>query len=239
MVNGQQIDQWYSVQTFADQQDQASQPAGQIRLKYLFKNELVLSPFQVEKWKRAIFGDNFKTVRTVWKSIVNERDDFARAVTVCIAGMENSREAIKSLIKEDVEETIDPNTIFRGNTIAIKIVDQFIKLKGAEYLKRIVGPLVSAVYQLKEHCEVDPSRCESADIAKRNVGIVLSLLDRFWKTIQTSLDAFPDEISVMFSDIKEMVTIQFPSSPDVKYGAISGFLFLRYFGPSIISVLNS
>ena len=46
------------------------------------------------------------------------------------------------------------NTIFRGNSLATKAVDQYMKMVGMEYLHNTIGPLVKAVVKSKDSCEV-------------------------------------------------------------------------------------
>lgn len=101
-----------------------------------------------------------------------------------------------------------------------------------------LAPLIESVYAMKDVCEIDPSRCESPEIAQRNSTLILGLIKNLWSTLQSTIDLFPKEIIEVFAEIKNQVTLKFPSDPDVKFGAISGFLFLRFFNPSTISVIN-
>ncbi len=39
----------------------------------------------------------------------------------------------------------------------------------------------------------------------------------------------------MFSVLKELALSHFPSRPEVKYSVLSGFVFLRFFAPAILS----
>ena len=103
--------------------------------------------------------------------------------------------------------------------MAIKVVDQYLKLIGSNYLKKTLEPLINTVYQLKDSCEVDGPRVD-AETAKKNAMIILSLLSTFWKNVQAGIDTLPGEFFDVFIQIKDLTTKKFTQDPNVKYGAI-------------------
>ena len=48
----------------------------------------------------------------------------------------------------------DPNTIFRGNTLVSKCMDELMKLAGLHYLHTVLRPVVERIYQERRPCEV-------------------------------------------------------------------------------------
>ena len=48
----------------------------------------------------------------------------------------------------------DPNTIFRGNTLVSKCMDELMKLAGLHYLHWVLRPVVERVHQERRPCEV-------------------------------------------------------------------------------------
>ena len=49
------------------------------------------------------------------------------------------------LIDEEVESTSDPNTLFRGNSVASKVIDEFMKVEGHLYLHRTLQTCIDEV----------------------------------------------------------------------------------------------
>lgn len=62
----------------------------------------------------------------------------------------------------------DPNTIFRGNSMASKGVDVYMKLTAMPYLKRVIQPIIHDIVTFKKSCEVDPTRLEKNDDIAKN-----------------------------------------------------------------------
>ena len=55
----------------------------------------------------------------------------------------------------DVEKTEDPSLLFRGNSIATKAVDLYMKLIGSKYLKNTLGLFIRDVYDNAQEFEVE------------------------------------------------------------------------------------
>lgn len=176
------------------------------------------------QWQAAFMDTDFECARYVWKCTNIERDDYAKCYMLAIVGTNVHQQAIKVLIGQDIDETIDHNTIFRGNTIAIKVVDQYLKLIGAQYLKQALKPLIDIVYQMNESCDIDVSKCETPQIASRNAEKILICLNLFWKKLQSSVSTIPIEFFMLFSQIKAKTIAKFPENQEVKYGAVRYFL---------------
>jgi len=52
---------------------------------------------------------------------------------------------IKMITILEIENTEDPNVIFRGNTVATKAVDMYLRLTGIPYLIAIMKPIVAQI----------------------------------------------------------------------------------------------
>lgn len=49
---------------------------------------------------------------------------------------------------------VDANILFRGNTLATKSIDHYMKFVGAEYLRRVLAAPVMGVLRARDCCEV-------------------------------------------------------------------------------------
>lgn len=52
---------------------------------------------------------------------------------------------LKRLIQHEITVTSDPNTLFRGNTLVTKMVDEFMKLVGLSYLRQTLQCCIDEV----------------------------------------------------------------------------------------------
>lgn len=66
----------------------------------------------------------------------------------------------------------DATTIFRGNTLVSKMMDEAMRLSGASYLRSVLRPTLAAVLAEKRPCEIDPARVKpSAAIATNLINL--------------------------------------------------------------------
>ena len=54
----------------------------------------------------------------------------------------------------------DVNTLFRGNSLATKSFDQFMKVVGMPYLHETLKPVIDQIYDEKKLVELDPQKME-------------------------------------------------------------------------------
>ena len=142
---------------------------------------------------------------------------------------------ISAIIKREMEETSDPNVLFRGNSLGTKAVDFYMKINGLPFLKSTFADLIENVYKNKENCEIDEGKLEKPEDAKKNAKKLLAYVHQFWEAIMNSTDRFPNELKHLFHFVHETASRIFPSHPNSKYLAVSSFLFLRLLCPSILS----
>ena len=74
----------------------------------------------------------------------------------------------------------DPNTIFRGNSLASKCVDEYMKLDGLYYLYDTLQVLLDDIFENKKSCEVDPTKLKDGESLETNMVCVLSSLSGYW-----------------------------------------------------------
>ncbi|VVC88012.1 unnamed protein product [Leptidea sinapis] len=65
---------------------------------------------------------------------------------------------VKELADAEISVLTDATTIFRGNTLVSKMMDEAMRLTGAAYLRSVLRPTLAAVLHEKRPCEIDPAR---------------------------------------------------------------------------------
>eukprot|EP00058_Branchiostoma_floridae_P007819 XP_002593307.1 hypothetical protein BRAFLDRAFT_83855 [Branchiostoma floridae] len=116
---------------------------------------------------------------------------------------------ISALADREVAKMTDPNTLFRGNSLLTKCVDEVMKLTGMHYLHLTI----------KKHIDDENLRV---------------YVERMFKSITESARLCPTIMSEVFFTLKESAIRHFPDVNDVRYTAVSGFVFLRLFAPAIL-----
>lgn len=87
--------------------------------------------------------------------------------------------------------TEDERLIFRGNSLATKAMEAFLKLTGERYLLETLRELVSNVLQVGYDCEVDPLKAQSAAALVRQQQNLRNAVESTWKKIVASNVYFP------------------------------------------------
>ena len=63
----------------------------------------------------------------------------------------------------------DPNTIFRGNSLASKCIDEFMRMDGLHYLYDTLRDLLENIYDEHKPCEIDPSKLREGESLETNL----------------------------------------------------------------------
>uniref|UniRef100_A0A6A7G5G4 Ras GTPase-activating protein 3-like n=2 Tax=Hirondellea gigas TaxID=1518452 RepID=A0A6A7G5G4_9CRUS len=141
---------------------------------------------------------------------------------------------IANLAALEMYQVTDPNTIFRGNTLASKCMDELMKLSGQHYLKETLKPAIDQVCREKKPCEVDPARIPSTENRDTNLANLCEYTNTILRSINNSALSCPPVMCQIFSELREHANAIFPNQREVRYSVISGFIFLRFFAPAIL-----
>lgn len=168
---------------------------------------------------------------------------------------------LNQLVDQEINTTKDPNTIFRGNSLATKCLDYFMKLLGHNYLVSVLKKPLDDIFTEKKNCELDPTRGDNTKKSSavdwgQNKKNLLTYLKKIVDSIFQSLEECPSPIRevlghmqqgvgqksvptslffAFFSGFQTVVPVfRFPSEPNIRYIVVSGFIFLRFFCPAIL-----
>ncbi|XP_071950386.1 ras GTPase-activating protein 3-like isoform X2 [Antedon mediterranea] len=167
--------------------------------------------------------------------VVRERIDAACPLVRLFYHHEQLTEFTKALAKHEISQTADANTIFRGNSLGSKCIDEYMKLEGMHYLYDTLKVNIDEIHDDHCSCEIDPAKLRDGEILADNLAKLKDYVEKIFKSIVDSAMACPRGMCKVFYALKEEAKNHFPDNPDVKYSAVSGFVFLRFFAPAILS----
>lgn len=144
---------------------------------------------------------------------------------------------IKALADNEISKLTDPTTIFRGNTLVSKMMDEAMRLSGLHYLHSTLRPVVDAILAEKKPCEIDPARVKDKSMVENNLVHLQEYVERVFDAIINSAVRCPPVLCQIFHDLRECAAKYFPQNKEVRYSVVSGFIFLRFFAPAIVSSL--
>ncbi|KJE97244.1 hypothetical protein, variant 1 [Capsaspora owczarzaki ATCC 30864] len=164
-----------------------------------------------------------------------DRENLARTLIQIAHGSDRVQQFIVRLIKDEIASTDDPNIIFRGNSLATKTIDQFMKLVGMKYLHNTLSSVIKSIYDSKTAAEVDPTRVSNPNDLKQNWRRLLVFMNHTWDAILHSLDSCPMALRAVFRAITTFTNNKFGADSVSQYTAVSGFFFLRFMCPAILN----
>lgn len=134
----------------------------------------------------------------------------------------------------EISKLTDPTTIFRGNTLVSKMMDEAMRLSGLHYLHSTLRPILDAILSEKKPCEIDPGRVKDKSMVESNLNNLEEYVTLIYEAIINSAVRCPPVLCQIFHDLRECAAKYFPHNKEVRYSVVSGFIFLRFFAPAIL-----
>ena len=136
-------------------------------------------------------------------------------------------------ITREVTTTQDNSTLFRGNSASTKLMTACTRILGEEYQDRTIKDLIIRLLQEDPMLyEVDPVKVRSGESVEDNMARLIDLCQTFLDVIINGMALVPLPFRIMAKHLQHEVVKRFPES---KYTCVGGFIFLRFFCPTIMS----
>ncbi|XP_047661070.1 neurofibromin isoform X2 [Tachysurus fulvidraco] len=184
-------------------------------------------------------------------------DELARVLVTLFDSRHLLYQLLWNVFSKEVELADSMQTLFRGNSLASKIMTFCFKVYGATYLQKLLEPLLRGVITSPElqmiSFEVDPTRLDHSELLEENQRSLLNMTNRFFLAIITSSSEFPPQLrsvchclfqATYYSLLnkaavkekkeskKAVVSQRFPHN---SIGAVGSAMFLRFINPAIVS----
>lgn len=136
------------------------------------------------------------------------------------------------LLETEINLTPGSDTLFRRNSVPMKVVSIFLKNEGTKHVISLLEGIFNDMIKDDKEYEIDPSKMENLDPIEANTVEIISLVRKFLETIFASKDKLPDSIKQLLFFIKKATEQKFQ---DMGVQSIAGFYFLRLLNPAIVS----
>uniref|UniRef100_A0A1I8IA29 Ras-GAP domain-containing protein n=1 Tax=Macrostomum lignano TaxID=282301 RepID=A0A1I8IA29_9PLAT len=238
---GSAIEQWHSLAAPQQPQQQQPQPQPQpqlpqqpcIRLRSHYISIDVL-PLQCYRGLHRCLMQQAEPLVAALEPRLNLRDKeelAARLISVAHADG-GAQELLTGLVMQELSASANDLLVFRGNSIATKAVEFFLRLVGSDYLRRVLTEPLSILLRDDPQCEVDPQRVDAPDTLAANQRRLREFVDLFWTRVQASTPAVPPEIGRLFALIRQRLAES--RRPELGDTLVSASLFLRLLCPAIL-----
>ncbi|XP_068141976.1 GTPase-activating protein [Drosophila tropicalis] len=166
--------------------------------------------------------------------LVSGKTEVAQPLVRLFTHTERIAPIIKALADHEISNLTDPTTIFRGNTLVSKMMDEAMRLSGLHYLHQTLRPVLSQIVAEKKPCEIDPTKVKDRSAVDSNLHNLKDYVERVFEAITKSAERCPKVLCQIFHDLRECAGKHFPRNREVRYSVVSGFIFLRFFAPAIL-----
>eukprot|EP01090_Pellita_catalonica_P017046 TRINITY_DN5062_c0_g4_i1.p1 TRINITY_DN5062_c0_g4~~TRINITY_DN5062_c0_g4_i1.p1 ORF type:complete len:2520 (+),score=346.34 TRINITY_DN5062_c0_g4_i1:70-7629(+) len=163
---------------------------------------------------------------------ITEADTLAALLVRIFESNDKTLKLLKKAIEVEVNSTETPNTLFRRNSIATKLLASYTKLIGKKYLKDTLGGVLQGLIAQTPPMELDPQRMPKGQNREVNIANTKNTAMAFLSAIQNSVPNCPLPFRMICRYLKEEVGKRFPGS---EHSAIGGFIYLRYLCPAIVA----
>ncbi|KRX91071.1 Ras GTPase-activating protein gap-2 [Trichinella pseudospiralis] len=133
---------------------------------------------------------------------VKAKEDFATSLIRIMHSQNLAKHFLCDLIMSEIKTLENDHLMFRGNSLATKAMEAYIKMIGEQYIQRTLASFVQSVQDSGEDCEVDPEKLPaSADIVKHQEAL-LTTVHAAWGRILNSFYEFPIELRLVFHELR-------------------------------------
>uniref|UniRef100_A0A8C8RAU1 RAS p21 protein activator 2 n=1 Tax=Pelusios castaneus TaxID=367368 RepID=A0A8C8RAU1_9SAUR len=118
---------------------------------------------------------------------------------------------VTAVAELDLKDTQEVNTIFRGNTLATRCLDEMMKIVGKHYLKVTLKPVLDEICESPKPCEIDPIKLKEGDNVDVNKENLHYYVDKVFNTIVQSSISCPTLMCDVFYSLRHLAAKRFPS----------------------------
>lgn len=199
-----------------------------IRIKYLYHNEMILPLPAYKSLVEWLTENHYEFILCLNK--LNEKTHVFQILTKILVFLNVHESLLKQICVLEIQETQEPSILFRGNSMATKCLETYMKLSLMEILFETIRPVIHVIILDNKTCELDPLRNQSED----GKFWLFAYLDIILERIYSSADSFPLNLKNIFASIKNAAELKWPSSLNTHYISVTCFVFLRFFSAAIL-----
>eukprot|EP00010_Vexillifera_abyssalis_P000280 CAMPEP_0201562502 /NCGR_PEP_ID=MMETSP0173_2-20130828/79364_1 /ASSEMBLY_ACC=CAM_ASM_000268 /TAXON_ID=218659 /ORGANISM="Vexillifera sp., Strain DIVA3 564/2" /LENGTH=872 /DNA_ID=CAMNT_0047977075 /DNA_START=231 /DNA_END=2845 /DNA_ORIENTATION=- len=232
-----------SSSTSSSSTSSSSSSSGSIRLSLRWTVHKILPSSCYLPLSQFLLEDKqFKLVRYLGISSL-QKEELAKLLVRIAYVKKSVLPLVVAVCSYEIDSTPDPEIIFRGNSIATKIVDFVQKVVGLNYLNQTVARIVHPLLLLREAIELDVNRLEDpSDTAKaeENTKKLLKVCSEAVFVLFSAAHELPIPLRKLYQFLQHKVSERYKDIADeekierVRLVVVSSFLFLRLICPAIL-----
>ncbi|XP_063718248.1 uncharacterized protein LOC134845249 isoform X4 [Symsagittifera roscoffensis] len=232
-ISGDWNETWYPVDNRAKSCDQDNCT---LRVRAVYHTVWVLDQRCYGELLDFLRDDSLLLYRVVEEAILlKEKEDFSTSLIQVLHYCDKIDVFFADVIEHELKKENNPRMVFRGNSLATKSMEAYLKFIGSEYLKNTLQETILEIYRKDESYEIDSQKLPGSNPVKiaEQQEKFKRLCEQIWGLIQRSISEFPWEMQRVFAKIKERLKKEYTG--EVVDNIITGSIFLRFLCPAIMT----
>lgn len=190
LTPGRCIDEWYnlSVVNLAAKCDM-----GAIRISVRYLHEVIMPVTEYLSLKELLLAKDLETVLALSSVCTSSQDRVPLATALLQIFRHEQQEAhlLRTLTDLDIENEDSKDNLFRGNTLASTLMDQYMKMTSTKFLHTAVHGTINKIMESKQSCEVNPGMLDNPADVDINAKHLISLLNEVVDAIIAAAETYP------------------------------------------------
>ncbi|XP_050073346.1 ras GTPase-activating protein raskol isoform X2 [Anopheles maculipalpis] len=210
----------------------SKEPPPTLRIKCRYQSIDIL-PLEAYHEFQSFLKGNYKKVCEVIEPIigVKAKEDIGQALVLLMHSQGMAAAFLSDVVALDLLRVDDQRLTFRGNSLATKSMEAFLKLIGEQYLQDTLSVPIADIIASDRDCEVDPTKVNGS--LSRQQQALRKAVKAVWIAIAESSRIFPVQLRDCFAVFRER--LQDLNREDMADNLISASIFLRFLCPAILS----
>ncbi|XP_035380815.1 ras GTPase-activating protein 2 isoform X2 [Electrophorus electricus] len=231
---------WYLLQPRGNGTKAKPDDLGSLRLNVNYTEDNVLPATCYEALRDLLLKSpdvkpiSASAAHILW-DVCRDRNDASLPVVRLLLHHNRLLPFLTTIAALELENTQEANTIFRGNSLATRGIDDMMKLVGRSYLTITLKPVLDEICESSKSCEIDPIKLKEGDNVEVNKENLQGYVQKVFSSITQSSASCPPLMCDMFRALRQLACNRFPGDPHVQYSAVSSFVFLRFFAVAVLS----
>jgi Ras GTPase-activating protein 1 len=231
---GQTKDDWYGLMPV---NATAKADMGTMRISIRYLHEVIMPAKEYSSLKELLLAKDLETVLALSSvsAASNDRAPLATALLQIFRHERQEAHLLRTLNDLDIDHEDSAATLFRANTLATTLMDQYMKMTSTLFVHTAVQSVINKIMESKQSCEINPNLLDNASDVDINVRHLIFLLNEVVTSIIQAIDAYPVVLKYICNCLQRKVKQKWPNDPLVRTRVVSGFVFLRLLCPAILN----
>ncbi|KAM4809694.1 rasGAP-activating-like protein 1 isoform 2-T2 [Rhinophrynus dorsalis] len=223
---------WFRLLPFGNSEEDNGGKLGSLRVKVNLSEERILPSVYyqtliqllVESVQSPDQGDSSLMALLEEMCSAESRQEVAVKLVKIFLGQGLAVTFLDKLNMREVNRTVDPNTLFRSNSLASKAMEQYMKIVGMPFLHEVLRPIINRIFEEKRYVELDPCKIDlnrsrrisfkgsvsEQQVRESSLESLRGYLSDIIDAILGSVDQCPPGMRLCFKQLHKRVEERFP-----------------------------